>query len=194
MRAMRTHVRGGIFGAVLGTMAVGALLVPAWAQGPTDPSAASETTASGKAERSMSDPAFLNRAIMIDHGAVDAANLALKKASDAKTREVAQHVLQTHTEMLQQLKGVAKTMGWKYRDAAGPKSRESYAKLERLSGAEFDKAFMEEMIQMHRREVGMFEAESGNAHNEALMKISGEQLPILRQHLQELEGVQKSGV
>lgn len=158
------------------------------------PKAAPTVTDGGKRELSMSDHEFLNRAIMGDHGAIDLANLALQKSQNNKVKGAAQTMVTDHTEMLEQMKGVAQTVGWKVQDASGKAARSMETQLNGLSGAEFDKAFVADLITMHRQELRMYEAEAANAKLEPLMKVTGQQLPRIREHLQALETLQGSGL
>lgn len=151
------------------------------------------TTEAGKLGKSVSDPEFLNRAIRGGEGTIALAKLAEARASSPKVKQAAQEMLTDHTEMLGELKQVAQNAGLKYQDTPSPESQAAAKQLSGLSGSAFDKAFVADLIRMHRTEVTLYQAEAENAKIEPVMHVAGKQLPKIEGHLHALEALQRSG-
>jgi putative membrane protein len=57
-------------------------------------------------------------------------------------------------------------------------------KLSKLQGAEFDKAYMQNMVKDHEKDVAEFRKEAQNAKDPDVKAFAQKTLPILEQHLQ----------
>jgi putative membrane protein len=55
--------------------------------------------------------------------------------------------------------------------------------LARLSGAEFDRMYMQHMLQDHKKDVAEFEKEAEKGTDSALRTFAQQTLPTLREHL-----------
>ena len=63
------------------------------------------------------------------------------------------------------------------------------ARLEKLSGAQFDKAYMRDMVKDHQKDVAEFERESKMAKDPAVKSFAEQALPTLRDHLKEAQKI-----
>ena len=57
-------------------------------------------------------------------------------------------------------------------------------KLSKLSGADFDRAYMKDMVEDHVKDVAMFEKEAKNGKDADVKAFADKTLPTLREHLQ----------
>ena len=62
------------------------------------------------------------------------------------------------------------------------------AKLAKLSGAEFDKAYIDMMVKDHKKDVAEFEKESKGAKDSDLKSWASTTLPTLQDHLEDGAG------
>jgi putative membrane protein len=58
------------------------------------------------------------------------------------------------------------------------------AKLNRLSGHEFDKEYMDMMVKDHKEDVRLFDKESKGTDNNEVEKWAANTLPTLQKHLE----------
>jgi putative membrane protein len=58
------------------------------------------------------------------------------------------------------------------------------SRLEKLNGAEFDRAYMQDMVRDHQEDVAEFKKESENGGDQDLKGFAAKTLPTLQQHLQ----------
>ena len=63
------------------------------------------------------------------------------------------------------------------------------ARLEKLSGEAFDKAYMENQLQDHKHVIAEFQQESQDGRNSSVKEFASQTLPILQGHLQDAEYV-----
>ncbi len=131
---------------------------------------------------------------MSDRSAIDAGNIALQRTSNDRLRQIAQTVVNTHTKMLEQLEEASKASGVSVDEGTSPEAKAMCSKLEALTGTALDRAFVRDMIKLHNAELQTFRAEANDGTSESLKKLSQEQLPIIRQHLTDLHGIQKNGL
>jgi putative membrane protein len=66
------------------------------------------------------------------------------------------------------------------------------AKLEKLQGAAFDKAYMDDMVKDHKKDVKDFQKQSKSAKDPEVKNFAAQTLPTLQEHLQMAEAAQKT--
>lgn len=69
----------------------------------------------------------------------------------------------------------------------GKKEEESMAKLSKLKGAEFDAAYLDEMVTAHEKAVKLFKTAQGTVKNEELKAFVDNTLPTLEKHLEKVK-------
>ena len=141
-----------------------------------------------------SDKAFLKKAIRGNNGEIDAAKLALQKSDNQQVKDFAQKMVDDHTKMLNDLHQVAQQENIKYEDTPSPMAQKLHAKLDGLSGAAFDKAYVDGMVKDHKGDVRDFTTEIGAGKDQPIKEAASNSLPTIKEHLQIVEGLQKSGV
>lgn len=101
----------------------------------------------------FSNAVVLGTATTANAGEVQEANLALERATDARVRDFAQHMIDDHTAATKLLLGSAETTA----DLANSQvkdlqqaTQQSLDALAQLSGAAFDRAYMDHQVAMHR--------------------------------------------
>jgi putative membrane protein len=72
-----------------------------------------------------------------------------------------------------------------------PKHKQTDTRLAALSGKEFDKAYMQLMVQNHTKAVSEFQKEAANANDDTVKQFAAATLPVLQSHLQEAQQIEK---
>ncbi len=62
--------------------------------------------------------------------------------------------------------------------------------LEQLSGAEFDRAYLQGQVADHQKAMQLLEWEIGSAQDTALKSFASETLPVVLEHLQLAQDIQ----
>lgn len=108
---------------------------------------------------------------------------AQTRGSNAAVKQFGQRMLDDHTRMQNQLTAVVRNTGVTFTPGLDAVHEQQVSRIERLSGAEFDRAYMQAMIQGHREDVSQFQTQSQSAHSTQVRNLTASSLPILQQHL-----------
>jgi putative membrane protein len=88
-----------------------------------------------------------------------------------------------HAQMQSEWQGIATRNGLAVNTTLTPHHQAQVTRLERLSGEEFDRAYLSTMLQNHRQMVNRFESTGGSAQSSEVRQLVQRSLPALQQHL-----------
>lgn len=137
-------------------------------------------------------------AVVADSVDVDAGKMAAEKASSKEVKEFAETMVRDHTAVNAKATALAKKLGVTPEESATSKSLKSdgdkmLAKLNKMSGAEFDKAYVDNEVSYHEAVIGVVEKtlipNTKNAELKSLLESAG---PIFTSHLEHAKHLQKS--
>lgn len=138
-----------------------------------------------------SDKTFVKKAIMGNNAEIDTAKMALQKSQNQQVKDYAQKMVDDHTKMLDSLHTLAQSDNIKFEDKPTPMGQKLAAKLQTLDGAAFDKAYINGMVKDHKEDVKEFSTEINHGKKQDVKDAASQSLPIIKQHLQMVEGLQK---
>jgi putative membrane protein len=149
--------------------------------------AVSDATSSGKSSAGVaaSDTTFLKKALAGGIAEVEFGRLAVAKASSPGVKQFGQRMIDDHGKSNDQLTQVAATEHISLPQGLSPKDKATKSGLENLSGADFERAYMNEMVRDHKKDVSEFERQSKSAFDQAVRSFAAQTLPTLREHLKE---------
>jgi putative membrane protein len=133
---------------------------------------------------SAEDKEFIVKAGMAGLYEVQAGNLALQKAASADVKQYAQRMVTDHGTANTELAQLAMAKGVTLPSELHGEHQSAFEHLSTLSGAEFDKAYMQHMVPDHQKDVAEFERAAGGAADAEVKAWAGKILPTLREHLQ----------
>ncbi len=136
-----------------------------------------------------SDRSFMYKAAQGGMAEVELGQLAQQNAENANVKAFGQRMVTDHSKANDQLKQVAAQQGVSLPATLDAKDRATKARLEKLHGAAFDKAYMQDMVTDHKKDVAEFKHESTTAKTPALKDWVQQTEPTLESHLQEAEKV-----
>ncbi|HEX5474419.1 MAG TPA: DUF4142 domain-containing protein [Vicinamibacterales bacterium] len=169
--------------------ACGLLLAPALAGAQTTPPADPPAQQAMKAQHaqtagvSAADKAFMKEAAIGGMAEVDLGNLAQQKASSQDVKDFGKRMVDDHSKANDELKSLAEQKSVTLPTDLDAKSKATRARLEKLDGAAFDKAYMSDMVSDHVKDVALFRKESKSAHDSDLKAWAAKTLPTLEEHL-----------
>jgi putative membrane protein len=123
---------------------------------------------------------------------VNLAQVAIQKAADPGVRQFAQRMLQDHTKANQQLAQILSQKGVTIPTETSSSEQREVDRLQKLSGADFDKAYMDHMLRDHKKDVKEFEKASESATDTDIKAFAANTLPILQDHLRMAEELDKT--
>lgn len=119
--------------------------------------------------------------------------LAQDRASNPEVRAFAEMMVRDHTKAGEELKQIAGRHNLRTEDRADGHRDHSdlQERLAKLSGAEFDREYIDAMVDDHEKAIGEVEdkTDSGNAD---VKRWAAGTLPTLTQHLERAKGIQDS--
>jgi putative membrane protein len=145
-------------------------------QAPGSPQAQSQTAV-------RTDSAFIREATSGDLLEIRLGKLAESKASNSAVRQFGQRMVTDHTTMENQWAQLVARSGLPLRASLDPMQEQEASQLERLSGAELDRAYMTAMIQDHESAVNAFRTLGLSAQSADVRQLAANDLATIQQHL-----------
>ena len=132
---------------------------------------------------SAGDHKFAEEAASGGAAEVEMGKLASEKASNDKVKQFGQRMVTDHSRAGNELKTLANKKNMTLPDSPDAKSKAMMDKISKLSGAAFDKAYMQDMVKDHQKDVAEFQKESSNGADPDLKNWAATTLPTLQEHL-----------
>ena len=120
---------------------------------------------------------------------IELGKLATEKAASPEVKQFGQRMVDDHTKANDQLKQVASETGVTIPEKLSQKDAATKARLEKLSGKAFDRAFMQVMVADHVKAVNEFRTESKNAKDPDVKNFASQTLPTLEDHLKQAKSI-----
>ena len=133
-----------------------------------------------------SDHQFAHKAAMGGQKEVASAKFAAGKASNAGVKQLANKLVADHTAANKELMTLMRTKKIAPEKETGKAEPEPWRNQ---SGAAFDRAWVDHVIEHHEKDIAMFEDESKNGSDAELKAWAGQKLPTLREHLKMAQDV-----
>jgi putative membrane protein len=95
------------------------------------------------------DAGALRAMLQANMAEVEAGKLASQKAQSPEVKQFAQKMIEDHSKKLEDLKSLAQTKGVEVPKAPAAKQQAAMKKLQGVSGEEFDRAYMAQMVKDH---------------------------------------------
>lgn len=152
-------------------------------------SAANEMTGN-KTSTMTGDTDFMTKAALGGMAEVELGKLAATKAQNPEVKKFAQQMVTDHTKANDELKALAGEKNFSMPVRLDPKHQAVLDKLNGLSGAEFDKAYVEAMVADHEETVALFKSEADGGKDADAKAWAAKTLPALQMHLDMIKGIQ----
>jgi putative membrane protein len=114
---------------------------------------------------------------------IEAGKLAASKASGADVKKFAQQMVDDHTKQLQELQTLAQSKNVQLPTSPDTKHQREMKKLQDLSGADFDRAYMRAQIKDHRDAHKLAERTAKRGKDPELKAAAGKAAPEIQDHL-----------
>ena len=119
---------------------------------------------------------------------VELSKLALQKSTNADVKKFAQMMVTDHTKANDELKSLAGKKNVVLPTDIGS-HKSTLDDLNAKTGAEFDKAYVEAMVDDHETDVDLFEDNTDNSDAD-IKAFTTKTLPTLKSHLEMIKGIQ----
>ena len=135
----------------------------------------------------IADQAFVRETMEGDNAQVAMSQLAQQKSSSPDVKQFGQKMVQIHSELNAQLRPAAKQLGVDEPKGPSKKQKQQIARLEALSGPEFDTAYIQAMAKQQQHDLKGFKDEVTAGQSPGVQQAAKEDAPILEQHYQVLQ-------
>src|SRR5438067_2872325 len=136
-----------------------------------------------------SDKQFARKAAQGGKSEVELGQLELQKAGDDKVKQFAQKMVDDHSKANQQLQQIAAQEHITLPSDMDPVAKQEQQRLAKLSGAQFDKAYMRYQLNDHQKDVAEFQKEASSGKDPAIKNFAQSTLPTLQEHLKLAEQI-----
>jgi putative membrane protein len=184
------------FAYVLGPALAAALVLTAAAQQNPTPRDEDQRGTPNLPGTTRSEPltpqTFIQQAFQANQNEMRMAQLAGMKASSSDVKEYARQLESDHSKAMKTLQEMATKDNKVPTELANADESPRMRDLTSKSGADFDKAFIEMMVDDHQKAISLYErANIENFSDSDLKKFASDQLPELRTHLERARELQK---
>jgi len=132
---------------------------------------------------SSADRNFATKAAQIGLAEVQTGELAKSKAATDQTKQYGEHMVTDHTKANDELKRIAGDKQMSLPSAPAAKDQATLKRLQGLSGAAFDRAYLDSQIAGHKEAISAFQAEAKSGKDPDLKSFATATLPELQEHL-----------
>ena len=151
---------------------------------PKTPKGDTDQSASSKGSM-MADHHFAMEAAEGGIMEVELGRIAAQKATNPDVKSFGQKMVDDHGKANDELKSIASSKNITLPDetTVRTKHKAMIDRLEKLSGAAFDRAYMADMVRDHVKDVAAFEHQSKSGKDTELKAFASKTLPTLQEHL-----------
>jgi putative membrane protein len=121
---------------------------------------------------------------------VQLGQLAQQQAKDQQVVEFGQRMVQDHGQANEKLMAIAEQKAIQLPQELSGDAQQKYEEMQQLSGAEFDEAYMDEMVEDHEKDIELFEQQAESGEDPDLRTFAEGALPTLREHLELAKQIQ----
>ena len=151
-----------------------------------------DASAKAGVKASPQDRTFIMEAAAGGMAEVELGRLASQKGSSSDVKGFGQMMVDDHSKANDQLMKIAQDKGLAAPHALKPQAKAMHDRLSKLSGDAFDRAYMQDMVKDHRKDVALFRKQSTSASDPEVKQFAASTLPTLEKHLQRAQEIAKT--
>jgi putative membrane protein len=145
-----------------------------------------------RGQLSSSDYKFAKEAACGGMYEVNLGNMAAANSHNTAVQEFGRRMATDHTRVGQQLQQIATTKGATLPTDLEGKKQKEVDRLSKLTGPDFDKAYVAAMVKAHKADEKAFKKASEDLQDPDLKNFAGETLPMIQDHLKMAQDLEES--
>ena len=169
-----------------------AFVTAAGAQQPTGSQQPAPKTNQSSARAAAGDSAFAMKAGQANFAEIELGKLALQKAMRDEVKQFAQRMVDDHSKALDELKSAAGSKNITLPTQLDAEHKKLSDRLSKLSGAAFDREYMQAMVDGHKKVAADVRKESQTGSDADLKAWAAKTLPTVEEHLKHAEMVNRT--
>ena len=143
-------------------------------------------------EQLLVDQAFVRKALEGGTAEIQLGQLAEQKSQSEDVKQFGEKMVDDHTQLGNQMKPIAKQLGVKEPDGPSKKDKQLLAKLDGLSGPQFDEAYIQAMLKDYKQDLRDFKDEAQATQNPNVKQAAQQGAGVISQHLQMIQQIAQS--
>jgi putative membrane protein len=168
-----------------------ALILPAGFASAASDSTKAERSKESKSKLPSGEERFMKEAASGGLMEVELGKIAAEKGTHQRVKDFGKRMQADHSKANAQLKKIASSKGVELPTEPSGEHKSVMDKLTKLSGAEFDREYMEAMVDDHKEDIEKFQTQADKGKDPDLQKFASENLPILKKHLELAQSTEK---
>jgi putative membrane protein len=136
------------------------------------------------------DSAFANKAAISGLAEVALGKMAAAKGASSQVKEFGNMMVKDHGKANAELMSIAQKKGLTLPTGLDAEHQAKSDSLSRLSGAEFDKAYVKVMIEGHNKTLALMNTEATGGQDVDLRGFAAKTSPVVQHHLDEITKIQ----
>ena len=135
-----------------------------------------------KGDEASGDARFARQAAMGGMMEVELGRIAVQKSSNDKVKEFGQRMIDDHSKIGDELKGIAAKNNFNVPSQLDERHKAIVKGYANMAGTEFDRAYMRDMVSDHQTNIAEFQKEANNGMNADLKSWATTTLPMIQEH------------
>jgi putative membrane protein len=148
--------------------------------------------APAQTKQEVTDAHFAKVAAQGGLAEIQLGKLAADRGSNAVVKAFGERMVTQHGAAGDQLKAAAEQAGMALPTAVSLKDQQTYDRLARLHGSDFDRAYADDMVQDHAKDLSEFQNEANHGKNSTIRAFAAQTTPMIQQHLNQAREMQKA--
>jgi putative membrane protein len=120
---------------------------------------------------------------------VEAGKLAEDKGMSPRVKDFGAMMVKDHGEANNKLKSVASSLNIALPESVSNDAKKDIEKLDKKNGKDFDKAYVDMMVDDHEKDVAEFRKAADNCSDSTLREFARQTLPVLEKHLDSIKSI-----
>lgn len=123
---------------------------------------------------------------------VQLGNYAQQNAASQRVKDFGSMMVRDHSKANDELKSIVSNKGVTLPTTVMGEEMEDMNKLMKKTGKDFDKAYMDMMVEDHKKDINEFEKAANNVMDADVKAWASKTLPVLRIHLDSAQAINKA--
>lgn len=137
----------------------------------------------------LSDTAFAKEAAIGGMAEVALGKMAAEKGTDPKVKDFGKMMVTDHSKANEELKGIARSKNMRLPSELDDEHKALSEKLSKLSGREFDAAYVKAMLEDHKKDLGLMQSEATHGTDADLKAFAAKTAPVIQKHLTRIQQI-----
>jgi putative membrane protein len=132
---------------------------------------------------------FMTTAAQGGMAEVQLGRLAAERGSVEAVKQFGQHMVMDHTKANQELMQLAQRKNFTLPQEVNSDQKSEADKLSKLSGADFDKEYVDYMLKDHEEDAKEFQEQANEGTDTDVKAFAAKTLPVIQSHLKMVQGI-----